>query len=299
MSRHSTTANSSIFTANYAKKDDGSAHFAVGVCKLLLLVVVAVGCGFVLLLIVIGWVNSSASSTPADTLSYFSSNARRRDPTLLEDSYVARVDNGCTAFFVENTQGRTLMASARHCFNNSVGTWCNRRGKVLFNDRTPAGECRRVIAADHLHDIAMFEVKLSTRPVHLSTLRLAGYAPARGTRLVMIGYPADRDPMNPRLGSITTTDNCWVLYSNVASPHREYHDVSAVHNCSTYGGNSGGPMIREGSRDVVGLPFTYRPNDYQRRGPNDVRHAAYLAEMGDFVQVHRHELEQAGVVISR
>lgn len=144
------------------------------------------------------------------------------------------------------------MVSARHCFKDSVTTWCNRHGKVLFNEGSQAGECKRVIAADRRHDIALFEVSLRANAGSHGSLRLASYAPAQGTRLVMIGYPADADPSNPRRGKITVTDNCWVLRTNVASPHYEYGDISAVHNCSTYGGNSGGPMIREGSRDVVG-----------------------------------------------
>ena len=56
-------------------------------------------------------------------------------------------------------------------------------------------------------------------------------------------------------------------------------------------------MFREGTRDVIGLPFTYIPNDYSRRSSTDTQTAAHLALMSDFVGVHRQELQAAGIVI--
>jgi hypothetical protein len=116
----------------------------------------------------------------------------------------------------------------------------------------------------------------------------------------MIGYPADEDPQTARRGKLTTTENCWVLKSSVPSLYDDPHlaDHSSLHNCTTYGGNSGGPMYIEGSLDAIGLPFTYAPDDYTRRDPNDLSTAADLAQMADFVGTFRSQLTEAGVVIS-
>jgi hypothetical protein len=46
------------------------------------------------------------------------------------------------------------------------------------------------------------------------------------------------------------------------------------------------------------LPFTYVPDDYTRRDPNDLSTAADLAQMADFVRTFRSQLAEAGVVIS-
>jgi hypothetical protein len=154
------------------------------------------------------------------------------------------------------------------------------------------------VAADRDHDIAVFEANLSYVPSQSRSFRLAAYEPPIGTRLKMIGYPADDDPETARHGELTTTENCWILSDGLPSPYDDLRDRSSLHNCSTYGGNSGGPMYVEGELDAVGLPFTYVPDDYHRRDPWDPETAAYMAQMADFVATHRGELEDAGVLIS-
>ena len=103
--------------------------------------------------------------------------------------------------------------------------------------------------------------------------------------------------MLPRRGRLTVTENCWVIDGDEPSPHADLLDRSALHNCSTYGGNSGGPMIAEGTRIAVGLPFTYQPGDYDRRDPNDRATAAYLAKMADAAGTFREALVAAGIVL--
>jgi hypothetical protein len=230
----------------------------------------------------------------------FFQNSVRRDATAEEASRVAYVTNiGCTAFFVENTQSKTYVMSARHCFDHAITAWCNKGGEIADTNGV-TGQCTRIVAADASHDVALFESNLAHASNGSSTLRLVGYAPSVNTPLVMIGYPYDFDPQTARKGALTTTDHCWALSSSVASPYTESSELdwSAMHNCTTYGGNSGGPMYIEGQRDVVGLPFTYMPNDYSRRSPTSLSTAAYMALVADFVGVHRSELDAAGVVIS-
>ena len=230
----------------------------------------------------------------------FFDNAVRRDATALEASRVAYVTNvGCTAFFVENTQSKTYVMSARHCFDHAITAWCTNDGAITDTSGV-TGHCVRIVAADVNHDVALFEADLAHASTGTSTLRLAAYAASVSTPLVMIGYPYDFDPATARKGALTTTDQCWVLSTSVPSPYGDAHsrDWSAMHNCSTYGGNSGGPIYGASGRDAVGLPFTYVPNDYSRRSATSLSSAAYMALVADFVAVHRPALEAAGVVIS-
>lgn len=223
----------------------------------------------------------------------FFQNSTRRDATAQEADHVVNA-RGCAAFFVANRSGKTLLGSARHCFNYSITNWCQGGGMVTDNQgRT--GTCQRIVAADANHDIAVFEAKFPYVPEEQDTLRLAAYQPKLQDRLVMIGYPADKY----RLGRLTTTEDCWVIRESVPSPHSQaaLSDRSSLHNCTTYGGNSGGPMMLEGTRVVLGLPFTYAPDDYHLRDPWDPATAAHLAQMADFVSFHRAKLEAEGVEI--
>ncbi len=228
----------------------------------------------------------------------FFSNATRRDATVDEARLVVNL-NGCTAFFVDNTQGRTYLMTAQHCVSHAITTWCAGGGHVVDNQGR-SGTCTRVIAADASHDVALFEASLPFVPAQGSVLRLAAYLPPVNSRLDMIGYPADNDPTTARHGRLTVTQDCWVLSGDRPSPYGagNMSDRSMLHNCSTYGGNSGGPMYIEGSLDAVGLPFTYVPDDYHRRNPNDLHTAAALAQTADFVATFRDRLDAAGVVIA-
>jgi len=113
----------------------------------------------------------------------------------------------------------------------------------------------------------------------------------------MTGHPGDPN----RKGRMTSTFNCWTLQSTIASPYIgtyfNLYDTSSLHNCSTYGGNSGGPLYLEGTNIAIGLPYTYRPHDFNLRDPWDLDTAAYLAQIGDFVTRNRQKLNQAGITI--
>jgi hypothetical protein len=220
----------------------------------------------------------------------FFSQSTRREATKKESDYVVRAGT-CTGFFVENTAGKTYIGTARHCFEMSVTNWCRTGGFFVDNDGKK-GACKKVLAADLTHDIAFLEADFGYAP--RETFRLAAFEPSEKARLRMVGYPCDAY----RKCALTVTEDCWVLKAGVSSPHgANMADRSALHNCTTWGGNSGGPMVLELEDTVVGLPFTYWPANYLPRDPNELKTAAHLAEMADFVKVHRKELEKAGVVL--
>jgi hypothetical protein len=243
----------------------------------------------------VGWSPEGRTAWQSPELSprQFFENSRRRDANASERALVAYV-NGCAAFFVENSRGKVFLASARHCFSSAITRWCQGGGQFRDNDGK-VGVCTRVVAAATDLDIAVFEASFAHAPA--TQLRLAAYAPPVRTRLFMIGYPADADPTTARRGRLTVTENCWVLSSDTPSPYQDLRDRSAHHNCSTYGGNSGGPMIAEGTLSAVGLPFTYVPNDYRRREAESLATAAHLAKMQDFVGRFRTTLDAEGIGI--
>jgi hypothetical protein len=221
----------------------------------------------------------------------FFSQSTRRDADTLEKQQVVHVGRGCTAYFVENKTGKKILGSARHCFGLAATAWCTGGGTFKDNDGK-VGKCTKVLAADTTHDLVFFEADFDYVPKQ--PYRLSAKPPQLDVRLKMVGYPCDKY----RSCKLTVTENCWVLKTGVPSPHpAAMSDKSALHNCTTYGGNSGGPMVIEGTDTIVGLPFTYQPNDYKERSPTEIKTASHMALMADFVAVHREALDQAGVVI--
>lgn len=225
----------------------------------------------------------------------FFQNARRRDATDAEGDLVLSL-LGCTAFFIENTKNQAIVTTARHCFNFKESEFCANGGTFSTNDGF-TGRCLNVLAGDAEHDIVMFRAEFPFLPGPDRTLRPSGFAPDAGTRLKMIGFPTDPE----RQGRLTVTEQCWILQtSSDRSPlsAKKLLDETARHNCSSYGGNSGGPMMIEGSRIVVGLPFSFIPNDFTLYPGDNVRMSAYMARIADFADRHKSILTDAGVVIA-
>lgn len=233
-------------------------------------------------------------STDDSQLQRFFENARRRDATDTEAKFVVRIPH-CTAFFIENNSNQAIVASARHCFAFDPLKFCKNGGSFTAHDGQ-IGHCTDILAGDDQHDIVMFRADFSVVPAKEQTLRVSSFSPELRTPLKMIGYPEDPE----RRGSLTVTDNCYILQQVADSPfkNRGLLDESARHNCSTFGGNSGGPMIIEGTRIVAGLPLSFNPYDFTRYPADEVITSAFLARMDGFVARNRQILMDAGVVFA-
>ncbi len=239
-----------------------------------------------------GLVSMPSLATVGSNLIPFSffAQSKRRDANQTETDQVVRAA-GCTAFFVENTAGKTFLATARHCFGLAATAWCRAGNQFTDNDGNK-GACVRMAVGDTQHDIVIFEADFKYSP--RETIRLSAKVPADDVALKMIGYPCDKY----RNCKLTTTEQCWILKTGLASPHSSaMGDQSGLHNCTTYGGNSGGPMLLDRTNIAVGLPFTYFPNDYTVYPSKDLSTAAYIALMADFVSTHRKALESEGIVL--
>ena len=273
-------------------------------------------------------------------------NSNRRAISKEEQRYILKATkrnqtSGCTAFWVENSQGRFIIGTARHCYKWVISDACKNDEIRILPDGELAGKfegrCERLIASSTLHDVALIEISLTdsrgkkvsnkvlqTVRESITPLRLADYVPNEYDHLKMYGYPGDEE----RKGRATTSENCWILpkeaqtvwesldHSNLERRFERYIERARnaptdpvvaryraslrqnrlKYNCSVYGGNSGGPIVLEGTRDVVGLPVTYWPELYTKI-PED--HGHELEDMKSFVDHHRETLKSFGISLSR
>ncbi|MGE0171958.1 MAG: trypsin-like serine protease [Oligoflexales bacterium] len=239
----------------------------------------------------------SCKREEASEAKQFFENSSRRDPRDDEKLNILKLDL-CTAFLVKNTSGKYFGMSAQHCLLGvKAAEWC--ASKPLLHSESGRGTfaCKQVIASEPTRDIMIFELNLSSPGTNENVnagLTLAGFVPAKDTRLKMIGYPADKF----NNGKIQVTENCWIVKSPLPSPLMgALDDLSANHNCTTYGGNSGGPMLQEGTDVVIGLPFTYAPDVYTPNDALKTKSLAWLALVSDLVSKFRDKLVAEGIVI--
>jgi len=201
----------------------------------------------------------------------------------------------CTGFFLQNGTEEFMVATARHCFQYQVTQACD-SGQIEFKTAVGgfSGRCSNVIVADPRDDFTILEADFGhdsgSASQKIGNLSLTHQSFKPGTKLKMIGYPSDPE----RKGQLTVTENCWIqsdkspdfvesltpeenqkrqnAYEEFKKRTAGSKDTSELrarlsvehenHNCSVYGGNSGGPIIIDGTRTVVGIPSAYWPGFY-------------------------------------
>jgi hypothetical protein len=254
----------------------------------------------------------------------FFANSQRREIRESELGSAVRMIVGtrmvpvCSGFLVENTRGNIYVATARHCLGYEATESC-RKGGFAFTEIVGfpvpfALHCKRVVAGTREDDLVLLEVKMTDpldRPQdptsalqHLAQYRLADYVPPAFAAIQMIGFPAD----SIQDSKPTVSENCQIqpksakdingqttLSLDKAGAADELQRLIGKHNCSVYGGNSGGPIVLENTRDVVGLPAGYYPDHLQT--VNSDRAAGIELTKG-FVDRNRAALVENGVVLS-
>ena len=267
-------------------------------------------------------VDLSLKENPLLSPTFLTHNTVRRSPRSGEEtSAILRVGSGCTGFFVANKANRLIVGTARHCVKYQITERCEAGTlAVATASGRHEGYCKAVVAASLKDDLALIEVEFPNAGEDLkseiSFLKLASYVPRPWSRFKMIGYPGD----HVRKGALTVAENCWdntaygknwytdeknaegpkdaddySTYTPATTPaEKALRPLHLFHNCSTWGGNSGGPIILEDTDEVVGIPDSYNPAR-KVYGPRDS--AAYEASAG-FVNRHRRALKAARVTIA-
>jgi hypothetical protein len=223
---------------------------------------------------------------PTDNgLKSLTENTRRRLATSEEQKLIVRFDK-CTGFWVENQQNFPLVMTAQHCLNFEAENWC-KKGSVEWGDKSEKLRCLKILAGgDSNVDAVLLE--FDKRPDTARGIKLASFEAENGTPLRMIGFPADISETNHAVVS----ENCWVQSRQATNPFQESDSISNYfrrgmqdrvfhHNCALYGGNSGGPILIEGTDIAVGMPYSFESNSVMRPF-NDV--FATGAHISDFVR---------------
>lgn len=223
----------------------------------------------------------------------FFENSRRLDATADQKAGLARL-RGCTGFFLKNAQNKNLVATARHCFSYNAPQWC---ATGTAKDEATGMElrCKTVAAGDARHDLVVLEFEDAPRDRSLD-FELATFSLAKDMRLEMLGFPGD---LYNGARALKLTQNCWVIEPktrNIYDDPNVVDDRTFTHNCSTYGGNSGGPMFLEGTRIAIGIPDTYAPNDFSQRARNERAAQGVLA--ADFVADFATAIAQYQIITS-
>jgi V8-like Glu-specific endopeptidase len=212
------------------------------------------------LLLLVGCKFVTSQSDEASEIKFLNENSRRRLATAAESASIFRLKtyggNTCTAFAVQNADKRPIIMTARHCMNYTAKDWCQKVGEIKSADGNVTYNCKEIIFDPQDSDFAAMELD---KQIPSEGYMLANFDPAGGRRLQMIGFPADW--YGKSLGGTVVTENCWMANSvrepanvdTIITPHPD----ALSHNCATYGGNSGGPMLSESTNLVVGLPASF------------------------------------------
>lgn len=245
----------------------------------LVLITVLVSCKF-----------NSESEDQAYQIKFLNEHSRRRIAGPEESSNIFRLKtyggNTCTAFAVKNEAKKPIVFTARHCMNFTATDWCSKVGEITSADQKNSYRCKSVLFDPKDSDYAALELD---KPIQSEGFLLANFDPTVGRRLQLIGYPSDWYAKT--LDGTVVTENCWMTSSKRQAPDIQSQitprPLALTHNCATYGGNSGGPMIIENSNIVVGLPASFW-RDARMRSMDE---NAFIYPVKDIIGTYRSFIE--------
>jgi hypothetical protein len=225
---------------------------------------------------------------------------------------------GAAAFPLKNSKNLPIFMSGRHVVGEDAEKWCahpNPKDVLTTNSGVRLAKCKKIIAAREHIDPFVFLIEGEQIP-ELTPLSLAGFLPSSKTPLQLLGFPADTF----RKRKPTVTDNCWVLNPAYGTQQDMYQKLRAAyptapqfsesetqkkdvserftHNCSVYGGNSGGPMLLKDTSIVLGIPIEYIEQKDIKEGLIDEESERVSSDtMEFFVKTFPFELKEYGIEV--
>lgn len=228
---------------------------------------------------------------------FLNEHSRRRVASAEESTNIFRLKtyggNTCTAFAVKNEAKKPIVFTARHCMNFTASDWCSKVSEITSADQKNSYRCKSVLFDPKDSDYAALELD---RPIPSQGFLLANFDPALGRRLQLIGFPSDWYAKS--LEGTVLTENCWLTSSKRELPNIQSQitprPLALMHNCATYGGNSGGPMIIENSNIVVGLPATY----WRSAQIRSMDENAFVYPTKDLIDKHRSFIDSEKILLA-
>lgn len=168
----------------------------------------------------------------------------------------------CTGAFVKNSKNMFIVSLAAHCFGKEEISKERCRSYNYIAAGGKIGECGNVLLSKHDSEAVLIEVWFDDQALpEVKPLALADFDVEKSTRIYVPGFPGDEFNQND---SLLVSRNCWV--SALPTPIQKYSltnmsefqkigddvDEWVLHTCSTEHGNSGGPVILEGTDIALG-----------------------------------------------
>ena len=131
----------------------------------------------------------------------------------------------------------------------------------------------KTVAWDPQRDLALMVVVSASNPsASFPHVNLAAKAPRSRTRFLCVGHPASEDLETSIPGIQTNYDTLVLSEGNFRGlargqdPHDNQEIGALMHDCWTYWGHSGAPLIDRNTGNLVGLHSSWDENTGMRRG---------------------------------
>jgi hypothetical protein len=193
-------------------------------------------------------------------------------PTAVAATYIFAQEEAGTAVCISQYG---LLLTCSHCvaetpeeFENVSHHWL-----IASNGTIVKTRC---VAWDPILDLALLRIVASQVQADsnlvLPHIDLAQNSPTYNVRLACVGHPGSEDLEHPEPGTRTNYDVLVVSTGRFRgyAPGQDVYDNSEVgalmHDCWTYWGHSGAPLIDVRSDDLVGLHSSWDAESGMRRG---------------------------------
>jgi hypothetical protein len=204
-------------------------------------------------------------------------------PTAVAATYVFAQEEAGTAICISQ---HGLLLTCSHCVAETPEEFKNVSHQWLIASNGTIVKTR-CVAWDPILDLALLrivgsQVKEDSNLV-LPHVDLAQNSPTYNIRLACVGHPGSEDLEHPEPGTRTNYDVLVISTGRFRgyAPNQDIHDNSEVgalmHNCWTYWGHSGAPLVDIRSGNLIGLHSSWDEESGMRRGVGWEALRAFLA----------------------